>query len=687
MLNRLTRWHRKTQIALEYAYSRCSDSACSVFWVHADTKASFAQDFRWIATKLGLADSLDGEELLVAVREQIEALPHWVLILDNADDLTLFGVGQESSAINTTPSLSGYIPRGTTGTVLWTSRDQQIAGSLVGPRQGIHVAQMTYEEGQALLKAGADLNMLRCKSDDVAKLLAELDGHPLAISQAAFLIRRRKLSITEYLGEIQQGTKRWNMLKNSEHDRHRRPQASNSVLETWNISVDFIRQENNLAYEILNVLAFVDNQSIPFGLIAKAAQTKRDDDQESIAAAVLRLEEFSFLASRISEGNDQVRTYDMHKLVQEAILYNLHVRKEKLSEKVRSARRAFQVTDQLFPTARGPETWELCERYLTHAQRSEGWASLHKGEQAVSALLCRVSNYLNETRRFSEREAVNTATVALRIRALGDKHPDTIASLRDLATTYHSQKRYDQAEAVYIRLLRPRFRGKKHSDDIRNVTNLAETYARLGRRRKPDPTEIGSRPRGQSNPGTVHLKLTQLRYWLLGGRFLDTITHLEMIAEIYRLRGKYDEAIKILTDMLTLRRQIQGEKHPLTILNMMVLSFAYFNQGNYEEWESIHLKGLQLYQELNGVKDAQTLWYRYQAMIFYNNRRRYEETIQLGIPTLQLQSELLGEKQYVYVEVHSFTPFGDALAPRSQDTPFGGHVSKTKSPEAPALVK
>lgn len=87
-------------MALEYAYCCCCDDAacpaCSVFWVYADNETKFAQDYKTIARRLGLAENLDGEELLTAVRERIESEPQWLLILDNADDLGLFGVGQTS---------------------------------------------------------------------------------------------------------------------------------------------------------------------------------------------------------------------------------------------------------------------------------------------------------------------------------------------------------------------------------------------------------------------------------------------------------------------------------------------------------------------------------------------------------------------------------------------------------------
>lgn len=93
----------------------------------------FLQDYKSIARKLGGTDKLDGEELLMAVRERLELDTDWVLVLDNADNLGLFGVGRSkgtSQRAEGAPSLYNFIPR-TTGTVLWTSHDEMIAGTLV----------------------------------------------------------------------------------------------------------------------------------------------------------------------------------------------------------------------------------------------------------------------------------------------------------------------------------------------------------------------------------------------------------------------------------------------------------------------------------------------------------------------------------------------------------------------------
>jgi hypothetical protein len=113
----------KTQIALDYTYRRCdANKDCCVFWVHADSEATFLADYKTIGIKLGVDKHLDGQDLLDGVRNEIELRPNWVIILDNADDLRLFNAGQNNgNEPSTTRSLHKYIPGGLKGTVLWTS--------------------------------------------------------------------------------------------------------------------------------------------------------------------------------------------------------------------------------------------------------------------------------------------------------------------------------------------------------------------------------------------------------------------------------------------------------------------------------------------------------------------------------------------------------------------------------------
>ncbi|RYP49164.1 hypothetical protein DL769_011115 [Monosporascus sp. CRB-8-3] len=250
----------KTQVALEYAYRRCRDDpACSVFWVHADNETTFAQDYKAIAQTLGL-NKLNGEKLLTAVCKRIESRSSWLLVLDNADDLALFGVGRTShntshGQVEEPTSLYNYVPRCATGTVLWTSRDERIVGTLVSPRRGIQVGQMDPGEAKALLETSRNEKVVSEEVVDAEKLLEELQWLPLAISQAGAYLRRTSTPIGEYLLKLAEGKERWRVLETTEFDRHRRRGVPNSVLETWSISIERIRLDNEMTYRIMHIIA------------------------------------------------------------------------------------------------------------------------------------------------------------------------------------------------------------------------------------------------------------------------------------------------------------------------------------------------------------------------------------------------------------------------------------------------
>ncbi|PON29360.1 hypothetical protein TGAM01_v201609 [Trichoderma gamsii] len=316
----------KTQLALHYVYQRCNDSEVCVFWVHADSEATFTTDYKIIGKKLGVSETLDGSDLLDAVRSSIEAQPRWVIVFDNADDLKLFGVADKN---RTNESLYKYIPQGSHGTVLWTSRDKKIEGTLVGATRGIMVPPMTRDEATSLLVAASG-DTLAVDDEGINRLLEELQRLPLAVSQAGAYIRRTSMTVKEYLELLIHGSSRRDLLNMNGFDRHRRPEVSNSVLETWKISTMRIREESELSYRILHVIAYLDNQDIPFELVMAASQYDVGDKgkaqqipETEVQQAVTRLVEFSFLDMRREEGG--LQSYEMHKLVQEAVRYGLWV--------------------------------------------------------------------------------------------------------------------------------------------------------------------------------------------------------------------------------------------------------------------------------------------------------------------------------------------------------------------------
>ncbi|CAG8069610.1 unnamed protein product [Penicillium nalgiovense] len=626
----------KTQVALEFAWRQSEDGACSVFWVHADTQATFAQDYKAIARTIGLPDDITGEKLLTAVRDRIESLPRWLLILDNADDLTVFGVGPAGGPLGESPTLCTYVPQGPNGKVLWTSRDNRIVGTLVSARRGIQVGRMSADEAFCLLgklknDEGENSNG---EESDAWKLLEELQWLPLAISQASAYMRRTSMPIHQYLSRLLAGQERWRVLKAEQFDRYRRPNVPNSFLETWSISVERIRQDNEMAYKILQVIAYVNNENIPIEIMAAVHTLGKEiqepssfETQDQVMEAITRLREFSFLSVREEEGFEQ--QYEIHKLVQEATRYGLRVRSTEDVAYFSNA--ALQIVTSLFPGSEPDsesETWRECEKYVTHAVEVCKWAEICEGFEEVFNLLDEVSLYFHHRGRWMDIQPVDQRLYELRQQMLGESHPDTIRSLASLASTYNEQGRYREAEPMKVKALelRRQVLGEKHPHTIWSLANLATIYHEQGRYSEAEPIEV---------------KALELRRQVLGEKHPDTIRSLANLATTYYAQGQYSETETIEVEALELRRQVLGEKHPDTIRSLASLATTYYEQGRYSEAEPMEVKALELRRQVLGEKHPDTIRSIDSLSSTYRALGRHKEAETLEVKASELQEHLL----------------------------------------------
>ena len=101
---------------------------------------------------------------------------------------------------------------------------------------------------------------------------------PLAIVQAAAYIRQRapRCSIHKYLDEFRKSDKRKTSLLNHEVGHLRRdPEAENSILITWQILFDHIRDTQRSAADLLSLINFFNRQGIPEALY-RSESTERE---------------------------------------------------------------------------------------------------------------------------------------------------------------------------------------------------------------------------------------------------------------------------------------------------------------------------------------------------------------------------------------------------------------------------
>ncbi|PTB49647.1 hypothetical protein M431DRAFT_486642 [Trichoderma harzianum CBS 226.95] len=575
----------KTQIALDYAYRRShEDPACDIFWVHADNETSFARDYQRIARTLNLDYKVNGEELFLTVCDLIGSLQRWLLILDNVDDLTLFGVDVGGQI----KSLFEYIPHGPEGTVLWTSRDEQIV-SLVGPLRGVQVSHMLIEEAESLLAMTRREDIRADEIEEAKLLLQELQWLPLAISQAGTYMQRTSTPIKKYLSKLLEGKSRWDVLKQSQHDRHRRPNVSNSVLETWNISISHIRKESEITYKVLHTIAYLDSERIPLSFILAASsdnkpekETPSHSEEEVLKVIIPRLKDFSFISERKEENCDEP-SFDMHKLVQYAIRYQLNT--DDFTLETYFATAALRVVTSLFPKEITIETMRLCEKYATHAIQVSCWADLSENVTTTSSFLIDVTKYFVYCGAKRKGEYMAKRAFDLLKNNTGKTHSlNMIGVLHDIIYMKICQERWEEAERMTLGTVAglEQVFGKNNFIAIATSGILVSIYRYQGRYKEAEELQI---------------KTLHYRQKFYGWEDKSTIDAMAELASIYKDQKRYDEAQKLKIKTLALYSEVLGERHPETLEAMESLAETYILAGNSKEAEELDLKLLSLGQE------------------------------------------------------------------------------------------
>ena len=215
-----------------------------------------------IFTAAGPSTSADG----VALLKDWLLLPgheDWLLVLDNYDDIQV--------------DIQMFLPIGATGNVLITTRDRRVIGPVAD--SGFALLAMDLLDAERLFlrvqSSGTKSDWNEPTSHPeyqiLRQILQEIQCFPLAIDQAASFIRENSpMSLQEYL----------NYLKPRSVDRERllrfkqtNPKYPDSVMTTWEISLDYLERMQPRASWILQLLGFLDHSYIAEELLT--ATTKR----------------------------------------------------------------------------------------------------------------------------------------------------------------------------------------------------------------------------------------------------------------------------------------------------------------------------------------------------------------------------------------------------------------------------
>jgi hypothetical protein len=244
----------KTQIAVEYAYSRRHEYQ-AVLWVHSETRESLISGYLAIAELLNLPEKDAEAQLIIieAVRTWLQTHPSWLLILDNVDEMDVV-----DEFIH--PAYNGHIlittRLQTTGTRTMRIEVDPLAQD-VGTWFLLHRARIVPLDGGPGNADASDLLAAR-------EICTALGGLPLALDQAGALIDEFKFSLQDY----QEWYRTHRMLllqrRGAAVSAHPEPVAT-----TWSLSFEKVKQRNPLAAELLQLCAWLHPDAIPLEILAQ----------------------------------------------------------------------------------------------------------------------------------------------------------------------------------------------------------------------------------------------------------------------------------------------------------------------------------------------------------------------------------------------------------------------------------
>lgn len=515
--------------------------------MHASTLQRIEKDYLDIAKEVDIAgwDSPDPKiDKLQLVKDWFEktACGHWILILDNADDIDLlFGNSR----------LVEYFPRRSNGTILLTTRNEQVASKFTKLQNRIQVDAFEDQESVNLLKAKIGDQY---GEDDYVRLAIALDHVPLALVQAAAFIDAQKISISKYLSHYDKSENdKIQLLSEDFEDEMRDKDIKNPVAATFAISFERIRKSDSQAADVLSMMSMLDAQAISTSLLPL-------DENISSTKALGTLRAFSLITEASQQGQAG-HFFNIHRLVRLATRKWLSINRE-LGPWVR---KAITNMSERFPAGTF-ENRDICSIYLPHAllvlsseqilhdqsldetvQSSQ--EALKETKLSLAALKSKISSHYNHIGDYKSSEPVARTSLASRQIILGKKHPDTIDSMQNLAWVLERQGNNDEAEKINRGALKlcKRVWGTKHPTTLISMRHL--TWI-LNSQRKSDEAEKMGRE-------TLALSIE-----VLGTEHVDTLSSMHNLACVLDLRGKYDEAEEMHRQTLTLNQKMFGTEHP-----------------------------------------------------------------------------------------------------------------------------
>jgi tetratricopeptide (TPR) repeat protein len=254
-----------TQLAIEYCHRlRERSPEYWVFWLHASSSTRLETSVREMAEFLELPGWDDSQVNVFQLfgKWLLRSKSQWLLVIDDADSEDV-----PFHPMDTGKRPFDYLFVPTRGQIILTTRNRTVALRRLDPCDVTTVGPMETTDAVHLFRKRTEQTY---ETTDMEELVEALDRLPLAVAQAAAYTKSfvPPCSIAVYLAKLSSTNKSdASLLKANFNELRRDPEASNSIITTWQISFEHIRKIRPSAADLLSLMSFFDHRGIPKTLL------------------------------------------------------------------------------------------------------------------------------------------------------------------------------------------------------------------------------------------------------------------------------------------------------------------------------------------------------------------------------------------------------------------------------------
>jgi len=614
----------KSQVAIEIAYQIHTELPhVSVFWIHANSIERFREGCHIVDECNIPGRNEENCDKMVLLKNWLEKEhKDWLMIIDNADEASLFSSKAELSRdkTGTNQSILEYLPESPHGSILITTRNRAAGVKLTRNRLSelIEVNTMTEDESSRLIRSTLSDNIPT--DEEIREISVLLDHLPLALAQATAFMQENVLTISEYIELYKDSDEtQMDLLSEPFETLGRDSQVPNAVANTLIVSINQIKKQDPKAVEILSLVAFVDQHDIPKSLVQ--AKVKRALD---LTKALGTLKAFSLITAN-ERGN-----FSLHRLVQ-LVLRKWLIIEDKFEDQ---AIQTMDIIAELFPNATCGQ-WTACKAYFAHAQSVLTFLPGLHGKLFRRKLYLQegIAYYLWSQGYYDEAEKIDILVMEENKREFGMGHPETLESMIALASTFEKQAKWAEATSLdqHVLEVRERTLGPTHDLTLTIKLHIAENHSNQGQYEEAERLTSEVLATSKSVFGPEHA---------------NTIDAMTSLGTIYVDMCKVDEAEDLTTHVWEWRKRVHGDEHDTTLDVATTLGIIYHNQDRFQEAERLTLQTIEAKERQLGLKHPSTLTSKGNLINIYQSMDKWDDAEELALSVIKDHSERVGPTHF-----------------------------------------